>query len=69
MRIDTFDSRARERFTNLVWHAAYNARDGREALHIAAVVTAVDTGQLTLRDAHDCIAELRSQQRTQPNAA
>lgn len=58
----TFDSRARERFHNLAWHARYHARTGQEAVQVERVVDAVRNGALAVSDGHAALSALREQQ-------
>ena len=60
--VTTHDSRQRERLALLADQARIHARNGQEATHVIQVVQAVLDGQIAVRDAHECLAELRRQQ-------
>jgi hypothetical protein len=60
--VTTFDSRARERFHTLAYHARFHARTPAEAHEIDRVVTAVRLGALCAREGHAALSTLRRDQ-------
>jgi hypothetical protein len=60
--VTTFDSRARQRFHALAYHARYHARTDAEAVEVDRVVAAVRAGALCARDGHAALSALRRDQ-------
>jgi len=67
--VTTFEDRLHRRFCYLAAEAGRHARTDREAREVLALGEAVRCGMVGLRAAHEALTALRSDQRTEREAA